>query len=326
MAFLPNGDVLVTEKPGRLRLVRGGTLQPTPVAGVPEVHAQGQGGLLDVELHPRFADNQLVYLSYSKPGPQGSTTAVARGRFDGTNLVDVRDVFVAEAWSRRDQHYGSRIVFDRAGMMFVSVGERNEKQPAQDLANHMGTVVRLHDDGRVPEDNPFVGRQGARPEIFSYGHRNIQGMTLHPETGELWSNEHGARGGDEINVVRAGRNYGWPRITHGVDYNGSRISADTALAGMEQPLLHWTPSIAPSGMAIYAGDRFPQWRGSVLNGALAGQHLRRVEVDGERAVRQESLLERGGRIRAVKVGPDGFVYLLTDATNGALLRVEPASP
>jgi glucose/arabinose dehydrogenase len=323
IAFLPGGDMLVTERAGRLRLIRGGTLRAEPVAGVPEVVARGQGGLLDVELHPRFADNRLVYLTYSKPGPQGATTALARGRWDGTRLVDVRDIFVADAWRRTGQHFGSRIVFDRAGLVYVSVGEGNLKQPAQDLASHLGKIVRLHDDGRVPRDNPFVGRAGAKPEIFSYGHRNPQGMALHPTTGELWANEHGARGGDEINRIQAGKNYGWPAITHGVDYSGRRISPDTALANMEQPVLHWTPSIAPSGFAFYTGDKFPRWRGHTFSGALAGQHLRRVAFDGDRPTRQEELLDGRSRIRAVKAGPDGHLYLLTDSSNGAVLRLEP---
>jgi glucose/arabinose dehydrogenase len=325
MAFLPNGDVLVTERPGRLRLVRGGQLVAEPVAGTPTVVATGQGGLLDVELHPRFAQNQLVYLTYSKACAEGgATTALARGRFDGARLTGVADVFVADACGRRGQHFGSRIVFDSTGHVFVSVGERNEKTPAQDVGNHKGTVVRLHDDGRVPQDNPFVGRAGAKPEIWSYGHRNPQGMALHPTTGELWANEHGARGGDEINLVRAGRNYGWPAITHGVDYNGTPISPDTARAGMEQPVLHWTPSIAPSGMAFYTGDRFPQWRGNVFNGAMAGQQLRRVVLDGTRVVKQEVLLKDRGRIRAVKQGRDGYLYLLVDAPREAtMLRLEP---
>ena len=323
MAFLPGGDVLVTEKGGRLRLVRGGALQAEPVAGTPEVHANGQGGLLDVALHPQFAENRLVYLTYSKPGPEGSTTALARARFDGTRLTGLQDLFVADAWSRRNQHYGSRIVFDGQGHVFISVGERNEKTPAQELGNHKGTVVRLHDDGRVPRDNPFVSRAGAKPEIWSYGHRNPQGMFLHPETRELWASEHGARGGDEINVVRAGRNYGWPAITHGVDYSGAPISPDSARAGMEQPLLHWTPSIAPSGLMLYTGDRFPRWRGNVFGGALAGEQLRRVVVSGGRASHQEPLLRGRARVRAVSQGPDGLIYLLTDAANGQLLRLEP---
>jgi glucose/arabinose dehydrogenase len=210
--------------------------------------------------------------------------------------------------------------------VFIGVGERNEKTPAQDTTNHKGTIVRLHDDGRVPADNPFRARPGARPEIWSYGHRNPQGMALHPVTRTLWANEHGARGGDEINRVQPGRNYGWPAITHGVDYSGAPISPDTARAGMEQPVLHWTPSIAPSGMAFYTGDRFPRWKGNVFSGALAGQQLRRVVLDGDRAVHQEVLLEGRARVRAVKQGRDGFLYLLTDASDGALVRLEPATP
>jgi glucose/arabinose dehydrogenase len=325
IAFLPGGDMLVTEKGGRVRLIRGGRLQDAPVPGAPAVSSSGQGGLMDIELHPRFAENRLVYLTYSKRGDRGTTTALARARWDGARLTGLQDLLVADAWGRRAQHYGSRIVFDRAGLVFVSVGERNEKTPAQDLDTHKGKILRLHDDGRVPRDNPFVGRAGARPEIWSYGHRNPQGMTLHPTTGALWANEHGARGGDEINRPQAGRNYGWPAITHGVDYSGARISPDTARPGMEQPLVYWVPSIAPSGMAFYAGDKFPRWRGHALNGALAGEQLRRVVFDGDRATHQETLLRGRARIRQVKVGPDGFVYLLTDASNGAVLRLEPVS-
>jgi aldose sugar dehydrogenase len=323
VAFLPDGAILVTERPGQVRLIRNGELQQQPIPGGPQVRASGQGGLLDVALHPDFASNRLVYFTYSKPGDGGATTALARARFDGTSLTELRDVFVAEAWSTAGQHFGSRIAFDRQGMVYFSVGDRGAGTRAQNLADHVGTVMRLHDDGRVPPDNPFVGRAGARPEIFTYGHRNIQGMDVHPVTGEIWTNEHGARGGDEINVLRPGRNYGWPLITHGVDYSGMRVSPDTALEGLEQPLLHWTPSIAPSGLAIYHGNRFPAWRGDVFNGALAGQQLRRVVVDGYRVVRQEKLLEGRGRIRQVKVGPDGYIYLLIDASNGSLLRLEP---
>ena len=323
IAFLPNGDMLVTERQGRVRLLRGGTLQGDPVAGAPEVWASGQGGLLDIERHPRFAQNRLVYLTYSKPGLRGATTALARARLEGDRLVDLRDLLVADAWGRGGAHFGSRIVFDSAGMVYFGIGDRGQRDRAQRVSDHAGTIMRLHDDGRVPADNPFVGQSDARPEIFSYGHRNPQGMTLHPTSGELWETEHGARGGDEVNLVRRGRNYGWPAITHGIDYSGAPISADTARAGMEQPLLYWVPSIATSGLAIYAGDRFPRWRGNVFSGALAGQQLRRVVFDGHRAVRQEVLLEGRARIRTVKVGPDGYIYLLTDASDGEVLRLEP---
>ncbi len=325
MAFLPNGDILVTERPGRMRLIRNGQLQQQPVAGTPEVWANGQGGLLDVALHPQFAQNLMVYITYSKSGERGATTALARARWENDRLNDLQDIFVAEAWGTRPQHFGSRIVFDGQGMLFMTIGERNERNRAQDPSDHAGTTIRLHDDGRVPQDNPFVGRQNARPEIWSYGHRNAQGMAVHPQTGEIWQNEHGPRGGDEINIARAGRNYGWPLVTHGREYSGGVITQDTIRPGIEPSLLHWTPSIAPSGMIIYRGDRFPQWRGNVFSGALAGQHLRRVVFDGERPVRQESLLEGRARIRHVAESPDGYIYLLTDASDAQVLRLVPAN-
>ncbi len=324
IAFLPGGDLLVTERPGRLRLIRGGALVPEPVAGVPEVAARGQGGLLDVALHPDFAANRLVYLSYSRPGPRGATTAVARGRLEDGRLAGVEEVFVAEAWGSGGQHFGSRIVFDRAGFLYLSIGDRGDRNRAQDRSDHAGAVLRLHDDGRVPADNPFVGRQGVRPEVFSWGNRNIQGMEIHPATGELWSVEHGARGGDEINVIEAGRNYGWPAITHGIDYSGAPITPDTAREGMEQPLYHWTPSIAVSGMTVYDGDAFPAWRGNLFAAALAGQHVARVELDGRRVVREERLFaDLGHRFRQVATAPDGTLYLLVDHRSAPLLRVEP---
>jgi aldose sugar dehydrogenase len=326
LAFLPDGEgMLVTERPGRLRLVRQGQLVAEPIAGVPAVRASGQGGLLDVTLHPDFARNRLVYLSYSKPGDRGATTAVARGRLDGVALVGVEDIFVADAWASGGQHFGSRLVFDGAGHLYITVGDRGDGQRAQNLRDHAGTTLRLHDDGRVPQDNPFVGRTDARPEIYTFGNRNAQGMVLHPATGEVWLNEHGPRGGDEINRVVAGRNYGWPEFSFGNHYTGRRIPDPTADAGLELPLLHWTPSIAPSGMAVYTGDVFPQWRGDVFVGALAGQHLRRVRFDGTRVVEQEELLrDRRHRIRDVRNGPDGLIYLLVDDSRAPLLRLEPA--
>jgi aldose sugar dehydrogenase len=325
LAFLPGGDILVTERPGRLRIVRGGVLDPEPLAGVPEVWARGQGGLLDVALHPQFATNRLVYLSYSKPGPRGATTAVVRGRLEENRLADVQEVFEADAWGQRPQHFGSRLAFDRDGFLYVTVGDRGEMQRAQNRGDHAGTTLRLHDDGRVPADNPFVGQRGVRPEIYTYGNRNAQGMAVHPVTGQVWQAEHGARGGDEINVVRPGVNYGWPEITHGVNYDGNPITPDTAREGMAQPLHHWTPSIAAAGLAIYHGDAFPGWRGDVFVTALAGQHLARVQFDGIRPVREEKLLtDAGHRLRQVVVGPDGYLYLLVDARNAPLLRLEPA--
>jgi aldose sugar dehydrogenase len=326
MAFLPGDEgILVTERPGRMRIVREGRLVPESVAGVPEVFARGQGGLLDVAVHPDFAANRLVYFTYSKPGPRGATTALARGRLEDARLAGVQDVFVADAWSRAGQHFGSRIAFDGRGHVYLTIGDRGDPARSQDPRDHAGTTLRLHDDGRVPADNPFVGGAEARDEIFTYGNRNAQGMALHPESGEIWQNEHGPRGGDEINRMVAGRDYGWPRYSFGNHYDGRRIPDPRPDAEVEMPLHHWTPAIAPSGMTIYAGDVFPQWRGDVFSGALAGEHLNRVRFDGTQVVEEERLLEdRGQRIRDVRTGPDGFIYLLVDAASAPMLRLEPA--
>lgn len=327
LAFLPDGALLVTERPGRLRLIEDGRLRDRPIRGTPTVANIGQGGLLDIALHPRFAETGLIYLSYAKPGPRGATTAVARGRLDRTALalVDVEDIFVADAWDRGGRHFGSRLLFDRDGYLYVTIGDRGDMDRAQDRSDHAGATVRLHEDGSVPADNPFVGQDGVRPELYTYGNRNAQGMALHPETGAVWQNEHGPRGGDEINLIRAGRNYGWPVVTHGRAYTGGSIGIGGDAEGMEPPLVDWTPSIAPSGMAFYTGDRFPAWQGSSFTGALAGQHLARVRFDGLEPVEEERLLDGfGARIRDVRDGPDGALYLLIDHGNGALLRLEPA--
>jgi aldose sugar dehydrogenase len=325
IAFLPGGDMLVTERPGRLRLIQAGSLVPEPVGGVPEVRAQGQGGLLDVALHPDFENNRLVYLSYSKPGSGGATTAVARGRLEGRSLVGVQDIFVGEAWGTGGQHFGSRLEFDRQGHLFITIGDRGTPNRAQNLGDHAGTTIRIHDDGRVPADNPFVGREGARPEIYTYGNRNPQGLALHPETGEIWQNEHGPRGGDELNLIQAGMNYGWPEVSFGDHYDGRRIPNPTEGSGIAMPLLHWTPSIAVSGLTFYTGDAFPEWRGNAFVGALAHQQVRRLVLDGTRVVEQEVMLDgRGQRIRAIREGPDGFLYVLVDASSAPLLRIQPA--
>ena len=326
MTFLPDGSILITERPGRLRIVRDGVLDAQPISGVPEVHARGQGGLLDVAIHPDFAENRFVYLSYSKSGADRSaTTAVIRGRLEGNALTDITEIIEAKAWRNAGQHFGSRFAFDRDGYLYIAIGERGEMQAAQDLTNHQGTILRLHDDGRVPADNPFIGRSDALPEIFTYGNRSPQGLTVHPETGELWETEHGPRGGDEINVLRAGANYGWPVITYGINYNGRPISDIQEKEGMEQPLHYWVPSIATSGIAIYDGDRFPNWRGDVFVGGLAGQHLARVRFDGDkRKIEDEKLLEGIGRVRDVRAAPDGYIYLLIDAPAAPLVRLEPA--
>jgi aldose sugar dehydrogenase len=329
LAFLPDGRMLVTERPGRLRIVRDGRLEPQPVAGVPEVAAVGQGGLLDVALHPRFAENSLVYLAYAGRSKGGFGTEVARGRLVGNRLEEVQVVFSMEPKSRERRHFGSRLVFDRDGYLFITLGDRGEMKRAQRPDDHAGSVIRLHDDGRVPDDNPFVDQPGWKPEKYTLGNRNIQGAALHPQTGELWTHEHGPQGGDEINIIRAGVNYGWPVITHGVAYGtGARIGEGTHKDGMAQPLHYWVPvSIAPSGMAFYTGDRFPNWRGDLFVGALRAQILVRLRLEGEKVVHEERMLPGVlGRIRDVREGPDGFLYLLTDEKNGVLVRLEPAEP
>ena len=322
--FLPNGDILVTERPGRIRLVRGGVLRTQPVAGVPAVVDGGQGGMLDLALHPRFSENSLVYISYAKAVSGGSTTAVARARWEGDALVDLADIIVTDAVASGGQHFGGRMVFDAAGFLYLSIGDRGTGSRAQDRTDHAGSTLRLRDDGGLPGDNPFVGVAGVEPAIFTYGNRNAQGMTIHPSTGAVWLVEHGPMGGDEVNRVVAGGNYGWPQTSFGSGYDGTPIPDPTPGDGTVLPLLYWTPSIAPSGMAFYSGDRFPNWRGNLFVGALAGTHLRRVVLDGTQVLHQEQLLlEEGQRIRAVRTGPDGYLYLVTDDDNGILGRVEP---
>jgi aldose sugar dehydrogenase len=325
LAFLPEGDILVTQRGGEIRLVRQGRLEAMPVAGGPEVQAGGQGGLLDLTLHPDFSSNGLIYFSYSKALEGGLTTAVARARWDGEALRELEDIFVADAAGGEGRHFGSRLLFDRERRLWVTVGDRGLGDPSQDLSNHMGTTLRLHDDGSVPADNPFVGEDGARPEIYSYGHRNAQGLALHPGTGEVWLHEHGPRGGDAVQRVLAGRNYGWPEVSFGREYTFLPIPDPEPGQGFELPLHHWTPSIAPSGMTFYIGSRFPAWRGDVFAGALAGRHLRRVVFDGLEPIHEEVLLEElGERIRDVRTGPDGYLYILTDSDDGVLGRLEPA--
>jgi glucose/arabinose dehydrogenase len=328
VAFLPDGRMLVTERPGRLRVVgRDGQLAPQPLGGLPaNVAEHGQGGLMDVVLHPRFAENGWVYLSYAARDASGVGTEVARGRLAGDRLTDVQGIFRMQPKSGGTRHFGSRLVFDRAGYLFVTLGDRGEQDRAQRLDDHAGKIVRLHDDGRVPADNPFAQRAGAKPEIYSLGNRNVQGAALHPGTGALWTHEHGPQGGDEVNVIRAGVNYGWPVVTHGVNYGiGTKIGEGTAKPGMAQPVVHWVPSIAPSGMAFYEGDRFPRWRGDLFVGALRDRMVVRLKLDGEKVVKEERMLVGTfGRIRDVRAGPDGFVYLLTDSSDGSLIRLEPA--
>jgi glucose/arabinose dehydrogenase len=326
LAFLPVGHMLVTEKGGRLRVVADGKLDPRPVAGMPEVAVHGQGGLMDVAPHPKFADNGLVYVSFAARGTDGVGTELARGRLVGHRLEEVRVIFRQSPKGSTGRHFGSRIVFDREGYLYLTLGDRGEMERAQRPGDHAGSVIRLHDDGRVPADNPFVGRSGWKPEKFDLGHRNQQGAALHPVTGALWTHELGPQGGDEVNIIRPGANYGWPVITYGVNYViGTQIGEGTHKPGMQQPVWKWVPSIAPSGMAFYTGNKFPKWRGSLFVGALKDQLLVRLQLDGENVVKEERLLTGAlGRIRDVRSGPDGYLYLLTDASPGVIARLEPA--
>jgi aldose sugar dehydrogenase len=328
LAFLPDGRILVTERPGRLRIVERDGRISKPLDNVPRVLARGQGGLLDVALDPRFAENRLVYLSYAEPG-EGNTagTAVARGRLGEGRLDDVQVIYRQQPKVEGSGHFGSRLVFARDGTLFITQGDRIAyREQAQDLSSGLGKIVRINPDGSVPKDNPFVGRTGARPEIWSYGHRNAQSAAFHPETGQLWTVEHGARGGDELNHPEAGKNYGWPVITYGVDYSGAKIGEGTAKSGMEQPVYYWDPVIAPSGMAFYTGDAFADWKGSILIGSLTPGLLVRLTLKEGQVAREERYLgDLQERIRDVQQGPDGFIYLVTDSPDGRLLRIRPAT-
>jgi glucose/arabinose dehydrogenase len=334
MAFLPGGDILVTERPGRLRIVRGGQLLPTPVDGVPAVVARGQGGLLDIVLHPQFATNRYLYLSFSKPVGENNaaTTAVIRAKFENDKLTDVKEVFLAETRGAPG-HFGSRLAFGPDGMLYITVGDRQvppagnlEAHPAQDPTNHHGTINRIHDDGRIPADNPLVARVGAQGSIFSFGHRNPQGLAFDRD-GNLWSTEHGPQGGDELNLIEAGKNYGWPVIGFGVNYrSGAIIHQGTVREGMEQPRHVWVPSIGVSGLMVYSGDKFPEWNGSIFAGGLVGEQLARFTRSGTQVALADVLVRGQGRIRDVRQGPDGFVYLALENRDGSpssIVRLEP---
>lgn len=354
MAFTPDGDLLVTERPGRLRIVRDGELLPEPVTGLPEVIALGTGarsmngfeqaGLRDVVLHPDFESNRWLYLSYTKPGADSlGSIAIARGRFENDHLSDVEELFHADAFGNgtdRSSMWGGRLVLDGEGYLFMTIGDRQwpstgelAAHPAQDLSNHNGTTIRLHDDGRVPGDNPFVGRAGAHPEIWTLGHRNAQGMAVHPETGDLWQNEHGPQGGDELNLIRRGLNYGWPVVGYGVNYRtGAAIHVGTLMDGMEPPAHVWVPSIGVSGMLFYTGDAFPEWRGDMLVGGLRGERLVRLTLEGQQVVRKEVLINGQGRIRDIQQGPEGSIYLAVDGNTRdvdgpptPILRLDPVA-
>lgn len=313
MVFLPDGSMLITEKSGSIIHFKEG--EKTFIQGVPEVYARGQGGLLDIELHPNYAENGWIYLSYaSEEGEEkGGNTAIARARLSADQLSDLEVLYKAGPNTTRGQHFGSRLEFDEAGFLYFTIGERGQRDVnPQDLGRDGGKVYRIHDDGRIPSDNPFVAQEGALPAIYTYGNRNPQGMARHPETGEIWIHEHGPRGGDEINIIGKGLNYGWPVITYGINYSGSIITDNTEMAGMENPIHYWVPSIAPSGMCFVTSDQYSEWKGSLLVGSLSFQYLERLVLDGTRVVRREKLLEDIGRVRNVRQGPDGLIYVAVE--------------
>ncbi|MDO6568952.1 PQQ-dependent sugar dehydrogenase [Alteromonas sp. 1_MG-2023] len=324
MAFLPNGDLLVTERDGGIRrLNKAGELSPR-FTNVPSVEANNQGGMLDIAIDPDFETNNTIYFCFSQPGDGGSSSSVAKATLAGDSLSDVETIFSALPLVDNGFHFGCRLAFNADKQLFITLGDRYKyMKEAQNTENHFGTIVRINRDGSVPSDNPFIN--GKAPEIYSYGHRNVQGITIHPETGEVWAMEHGPKGGDEVNLLSKGANYGWPVITYGIDYSGAVISDKTHSEGMEQPVLYWDPSIAPSGMTFYQGDMFPQWNGDLLVGSLKFTHLRHIEMDGDKPGEQhEYLRDNNARIRDVEVGPKGAIFLLTDAPNGKVLKLTPA--
>jgi glucose/arabinose dehydrogenase len=325
MAFLPDGSVLVTERPGKLRLINNSFSSDTVIKSLPGIRATGQGGLLDVVLHPDYRNNGWIYFSYSGPDKGDFATEVGRARLQGDTLIDWQTLFKLMPKSDTPYHFGSRLAFDKQGYLYITLGDRGQRHRAQKLDDHAGSVIRLHDDGRIPEDNPFVDQKNTKAEIFSYGHRNLQGAALHPLSGQLWTHEHGPQGGDEINIIQPGVNYGWPVISYGEEYGTDiPVGEGTHKEGMQQPLHYWVPSIAPSGMAFYTADKFPQWKGNLFVGSLKFRLLVRLELDGSKVIKEERLLkDKIGRIRDVRSGPDGYLYLLTDAGNGKLVRLEP---
>jgi glucose/arabinose dehydrogenase len=329
VVFLPDGDMLISERPGRLRYIDEGVLREEAITGLPRsIYNEAQGGLLGLALHPDFADNRLVYFSFAEGSRSANHTALARARLgdDGRSLTNVETLFRVTFEKERGYHFGGRILFQDDGTLMLTLGEGSRyRSEAQNLNNHLGTIVRLNDDGSVPFDNPYVSAFSARPEIYTYGHRNVQGIARNPMTGSVWTHEHGPRGGDEINILGSGLNYGWPRVSYGINYDGTPVSERSSQDGYEEPIWYWVPSIAPSGMSFYQGEAFAEWDGDLFVGALAGQQLVRFEVVDDRVISEEILLaDQNNRIRDVQTGPDGLIYLLTDAVNGQLLRLEPS--
>lgn len=327
MAFLPDGRILVTERPGRLRVITNGRLLSEAVSGLPDIREHGQGGLLDVALHPDFAKNKLVYLSYAGKAEGGYSTEVIRGQLNDMQLEYIETLFIATPKSGGGRHFGSRLLFDGQGHLFITLGDRGERDNAQMPQNHAGSLIRIMEDGSIPTDNPFLNRDGAQPEIYTLGNRNMQGIALEPGTGRIWTHEHGPQGGDEINIMRAGKNYGWPVITYGVNYIiGTKIGEGEAKPGMEQPVHYWVPSIAPSGMTFYTGERFPKWQNNLFVGSLKFGQLVRLVVEEDQVVNEERMLDNAlGRIRDVRQGPEGALYLLTDESDGQLYKLLPVN-
>ena len=330
-AFLPNGDMLVTERAGKLRLVKDGKLDPVEITGLPKVFYRGQGGLLDVVLHPDYAKNGWIYLSYSSPKAEGeegedagANTALMRAKLKDHTLTDVQVIFKALPNVKSTPHFGGRIVFDKKGYVFLSLGERGKQAASQELSKDQGKVVRLHEDGKIPTDNPFVNTPGAKPEIWSYGHRNPQGMVMNYSTGVLWEHEHGPQGGDELNIVEKGKNYGWPLITYGIGYDNSIISKDTAMVGLEQPVIYWKPSIAPCGMDFITSNKYKGWKGDLLVGSLKFNYLQHLVMQGNKVLRREIILEKIGRVRDIRQGPDGYIYVVLE-NSGSIVRILPKS-
>jgi aldose sugar dehydrogenase len=334
MAWLPDGAMLVTERSGRLRIVRNGKLDPTPISGVPQVLTVNQGGLMDVSLHPEFSKNRLVYLTYSHGTEEANRTRLARATFDGKSLSNLQVIFEVSQSKSGGQHFGSRIVWLPDGTMLLAIGDGGNppiqlegdliRKQAQNLRSHLGKIVRLKDDGSIPSDNPFAKSANATPAVWSYGHRNIQGMVFDKTTNRVWVTEHGARGGDELNLVEAGKNYGWPEVSYSREYaTGQAVSKEKSRQGMVDPKIFWTPSTAPSGLVLYNGDRFPKWKGDLLAGGLVSQDIRRIDLEGSGNVVGQQPIPIGQRVRDVRQGPDGLLYVLTDEANGQLIRIEP---
>ena len=324
LTFLPNNDLLVTERDGEIRIIRDDKLLDNKISGVPEVYDKGQGGLFEIILHPDYESNGWLYISYAAPGKGGGNTAIMRAKLGGFNLINKEMIFQAEPFLKGGNHFGGRMEFDKEGYLYFSVGERGNRYNAQTLKNHSGKIHRLHDDGSIPDDNPFVSTSGAKHEIYTFGNRNPQGMTIHPETGEIWTHEHGPMGGDEINIIKAGTNYGWPEATYGKNYSGTTITEFTSKKGMADPLHYWVPSIAPCGMSFVTGDLYKNWNGNLLVGSLKFQYVARLELDGEKVVHEEKLVENLGRIRAIAQSPDGYIYISTESP-GMVVRLTPGN-